>query len=117
MLYAEPLEPKKLTVEQAFEAGKAFVKGNKDAGIDYDAAGRQAARLCYEAAKTNPELNRTLHEIENLDSKALGHSKWEHELFALMERFPQLNGLGLSAFQASWAIQAAAKALIESETK
>jgi hypothetical protein len=126
-LYEGLQEPKKMTAEEAYQAGR---RGN---GSSYNAAAKKAARILYEAAKENrdvakaiSQLCRLQHHKEEYDwYKNMDHTIWEDMLFnsaeyveyALKVNFPErskeFDDVGLSMFQAGWVFQAAAKCLFE----
>ena len=60
LIFAEPLEPPKLTPKEAFEAGK------RDDLSGYEAAGRKCARLVYEAAQKNCKIGDVLGKMSKI---------------------------------------------------
>ena len=116
LLYKEPLEPGHFTAEEAFKGGQEYgrTKQNNPVSESYDAAARSAARRWYESALTDEKARRALESVNETGSrrekKEIDHSTWEDLIFKAVRELPSVDDLGLSAFQAGWAVQAAAGA-------
>lgn len=127
-LFLEPMEPPKLTPEEAFEAGK---RGDL---TGYDAAGRKCARLLYEAAQRNCKVGYVLGKMSEIGEKVgyyLKKDSTEHHQvwqswFLDMESYlsyileneePEttkaINNVGPTGFMWGWSVQAAIGALKE----
>lgn len=127
MLFGEPLEPPKLTPEEAFEAGK---RGDLSG---YDAAGRKCARLIYEVAQKNCKVGCVLGKLSKI-SKNVGrylkeetahHQVWQdwfldmdgYLSYVFEKEAPEIQKMidevGPTGFMWGWAVQAAIGALKE----
>jgi len=132
VLYKEPLEPpdiSKLKYPLTKEESKILETA-------YDAAARKAARILFETALKNCMVGKVLGRVyglhkhmqtwiyESLD-KDIRHQIWQDRMFDLIdfldyvlekeapEANKEIDEIGLSMFQAGWAIQASAYALAE----
>jgi len=131
MLYEEPLEPPKMSAEEAFEAGK---KGEMPG---YDAAARKVARIYFETAISNCMVAKVLGKLLRLrDQKDRWqrryglddddvHQVWQ-DCFLHIDDFlsyvmekeapeakEEIRKVGPTMFMHGWAIQKAARALKE----
>jgi hypothetical protein len=130
ILWAEPLEPPKLTPEEAFEAGR---KGDLSG---YDAAARKCARLLYEAAQQNCIIGYILGLMSKISGEVGRqlqkgstpyHQIWQSWFldmnsfltYALEKETPEIKkaieDVNPTAFMWGWAVQATIEALKEDE--
>lgn len=129
-LFSEPLEPPKLTAEEAFEAGK------RGEFSGYDAAARKCARLLYEAAQQNCKIGYVLGKMSEIGNRVSRyfrkgstnhHQVWQswfldmdsYLSYVLEKELPQINkaigDVGPTGFMWGWSVQAAIGALKEDE--
>lgn len=127
-LNLEPLEPPKLTPDEAFEAGK---RGDLSA---YDAAARKCARLLYQAAQENCKVGYVLGKMSKVGNEVdryfrrgstKHHQLWQswfldmdsYLSYVLEKEAPEINkainDVGPTGFMWGWAVQAAIGALKE----